>query len=95
MQAIPSCRAVSAVRSAALNYLLCLFYSLWGENDRLDLSLALEKDHSMLFFQENIVLDDIIQNLLNLKVNYPMRFLPLSLLISDYTLRLLKKLVKR
>jgi hypothetical protein len=47
-------------------------------------------------FPENIALDNIIQNLLNLRVNDPRRFLHVSiLLISDYTLRLLKKLVKR
>ena len=50
----------------------------------------------MLFFTENIVLDNIIQNLLNLRMNYPRRFLHLSLLlISIYTVHLFEKLVKR
>jgi hypothetical protein len=50
----------------------------------------------ILFLPENIALDNIVPHLLNLRVNYPRRFLHLSiLLISDYTLCLLKKLVKR
>ncbi len=49
----------------------------------------------MLFFLGNIALDDIMQNLLNLRVNFPMRFLPLSLLISYYTLHNCMKLVKK
>lgn len=47
-------------------------------------------------FPKNIFLDDIIQNFPNLRVNYPRRFLRANiLLISVYTLRLLKRLVKR
>jgi hypothetical protein len=50
----------------------------------------------MLFFTENIVPDNIIQNLLNLRKNYTRRFLRLSLLlISIYTVHLFGKLVKR
>jgi hypothetical protein len=50
----------------------------------------------MLFFTENIVPDNIIQNLLNLRKNYTRRFFRLSLLlISIYTVHLFGKLVKR
>src|SRR5512139_3259751 len=63
--------------------------------DRTSLSL-LKRTIPSCSFPENIVLGDIIQNLFNLRVNYPRRFLHVSiLLISDCTLRLLKKLVKR
>jgi len=67
-----------------------------SKNDQPDLSFTLEKGKMMPFFPEKIVLDNIKPNLLNKKINYPGRFLHLNiLLISDYTLRLLKKLVKR
>jgi len=50
----------------------------------------------MILSTENIVLNNIIQNLLNLRGNYPGRFLHLSLLlISIYTIHLFEKLVKR
>src|SRR5512135_614756 len=63
--------------------------------DRTSLSL-LKRTIPSCSFPENILLGDIIQNLFNLRVNYPRRFLHVSiLLISDCTLSLLKNLVKR
>ena len=50
----------------------------------------------VLFSPENIILDNIMQNLLNLRMYYAWRFLRLSLLlISSYTVHLFGKLVKR
>jgi len=50
----------------------------------------------MLFFTEKIVLDNIIQSLLNLRINYTHEFLHVSpLSICGYTVHLFRKLVKR
>ena len=50
----------------------------------------------MLFIPQNIILNDIMQNLLNLSVYYTRGFFYLSLLlISNYTVHLFVKLVKR
>ena len=58
--------------------------------------LLLKRAIGCYVFTENIVLDNMIQNLLNLRMNYPRRFLHLSLLlISIYTVHLFGKLVKR
>jgi len=50
----------------------------------------------VLFIPENIILDNIMQNLLNLRMYYARRFLHLSLLlIPSYTVHLFGRLVKR
>ena len=50
----------------------------------------------MLFYLEKIVPDIIIQNFLNLRMNYTRRFLHMSPLSnSSYTVYLFGKLVKR
>ena len=50
----------------------------------------------VLFIPQNIILDNIMQNLLNLRMYYARRFLHLSLLsISIYTVHLFGKMVKR
>jgi hypothetical protein len=79
---------------AAQHYFLYSFYSL-SKNDPPD-PLTLIKGDTMLFSTRYIVLDNIIQNLLNLTFNYPRRFLqPSLLMISVYTVRFLRKPVKR
>ena len=58
--------------------------------------LLLKRAICCYFFTENIVLDNIIQNLLNLGMDYQRRFLHLSLLlISIYTVHLFGRLVKK
>ena len=50
----------------------------------------------MLFIPQNIILNDIMQNLLNLSVYYTRGFFYLSLLlISNFTVHLFVKLVKK
>jgi hypothetical protein len=60
------------------------------------LSSPSKKGHWMLIYPEKIVLETIIQNLLNLRMNYTRRFLHMSPLSnSSYTVYLFGKLVKR
>ena len=59
------------------------------------LSSPPEMVHWVLIIPEKVILNNIMQNLLNLRMNYPRRFLHLSLLlILIYTVHLFGRLVK-
>jgi len=66
-----------------------------SKNNRPDLSSPLKRANWRDTVTENIVLDNIMQDFLDLRINYPRRLPHLSLLISIYTVRLFEKLVNR